>query len=90
MKPNTVRTRNCLLYTRCLQGPKEDGEPEQIETSTVCDPVNSKGHPWKRGAVTFAVAPTTQSALTSISALQENQTNIPVRVTAGPRQELVG
>ena len=50
------------------------GNQKRLALAPVCDPLSLKVHLWKRGAVTFAVAQTNQSAFTSISALQENQT----------------
>lgn len=52
-----------------------EGESEQPQTSTMCDPLNLKERTlWERGAVTTAIAQTTQSTFPSLAALQKNHT----------------
>ena len=55
---------------------KEGGKGNQKRLGPVptCDPLSLKVYLWKRGAVISAVAQTNQTAFTSISVLQENQT----------------
>lgn len=62
------------MCTGDSQGRKENGNGDQnrLGSAPVCD--HQKGHLWKRGAVTFAIAQINQSTFTSISALQETQT----------------